>query len=160
MHRMAILAPLPSGWDEYLNRRGYSVYCKGDKFATWEHPADRYFRQEITVVRKTRNAVRYFRAKEKQAVFREWFAVVRGSQMRGTLDLRKAFRAFRAILAERYRRNAVIAQSFVRMTLAVFKLRRTCCTIVVQSFWRMASKMLLKRHAIASARKIQRAYRL
>ena len=157
---MAILAPLPSGWKEYLNRRAYSVYCKGDKFATWEHPADRYFRQEITVVRKTRIAVRYFRAKEKQAVFREWYAVVKGSQMRDTLDKVKAFRAFRAVLAERYRRNAIIAQSFVRMTLAIFKLRKTCCTIMIQSFWRMAAQVLVRRHAIASARRIQRIYRV
>ena len=41
---LALAAPLPAGWTEYVNRRNYTIYVNPSKSkAFWSHPADIFF---------------------------------------------------------------------------------------------------------------------
>jgi len=54
--REAFNAPLPSGWTEYMDDSGRAYYIKdGSIESTWEHPADRVYRELFALIRDVRH---------------------------------------------------------------------------------------------------------
>lgn len=70
---LALSAPLPKGWTEYVNRRNYTLYVNPSKTeAYWSHPADIFFFLKAREAIAVHKALLLWRNLSTRRHFRSW----------------------------------------------------------------------------------------